>query len=103
MARDFAPLAAASGSPEPPTVSGRARACVGFDDRVLHELEVGAGWESRSRIGRACRGELDQVGLDVVISDVGQPQQISAPRGGGYRPIRDLALTLNDLGRPRSP
>ena len=51
----------------------------------------------RARLGGATSIALD---LDIVISDVGEPQHISAPAGGGYRPIRDLALTLNDLGVP---
>jgi len=33
---------------------------------------------------------------DVVLSDVGNPQEISAP-GGSFRPIEDLFLTLEDL------
>jgi hypothetical protein len=100
MARDLAPLATSLGLSGPPTPSGRARACVGFDDRVLHELEVdaelGIPAADRPSLGGASSIHLD---LDVVISDVGQPQEISAP-GGPYRPIRDLALTLNDLGVP---
>jgi hypothetical protein len=101
MARDLAPLATALGLSGPPTVAGTARACVGFDDRVLHELEVdatlGIPSTDRPRLGGATSIRLD---LDLVTSDVGQPQHISIPGGGGYRPIRDLALTLNDLGVP---
>jgi hypothetical protein len=89
VARDLAPLAAGLGLSETPSVSGRASACVGFDDRVLHELQVGAVLSGPTSVA------LD---LDVVISDVGEPQDISAPAGGGFRPIRDLALQLNDLG-----
>jgi hypothetical protein len=101
MARDLAPLAARLGLSETPTVSGTASACVGFDDRVLHELEVGAVLgipaADQARLGGATSMALD---LDVTISDVGEPQEISVPRGGGFRPIRDLALSLNDLGVP---
>jgi hypothetical protein len=89
VARDLAPLASSVGLSEVPLVSGRATACVGFDDRVLHELEVGAV------LSGSVSAALD---LDLVISDVGEPQEIPIPAGGGYRPIRDLALTLNDLG-----
>jgi hypothetical protein len=100
-ARDLAPLATGLGLSAPPTVSGTARACVGFDDRVLHELEVhaelGVPPADRARLGGVTSVHLD---LDLIISDVGHPQHISIPGGGGYRPIRDLALTLNDLGVP---
>jgi hypothetical protein len=89
VARDLAPLASGLGLSKTPSVSGTASACVGFDDRVLHELEVGAV------LSGPASAALD---LDVVISDVGKPQDISPPAGGGYRPIRDLAITLNDLG-----
>jgi hypothetical protein len=89
VSRDLAPLASGLGLSETPSVSGTASACVGFDDRVLHELEVGAVLSGPASVA------LD---LDVVFSDVGKPQDISTPAGGGYRPIRDLALTLNDLG-----
>jgi hypothetical protein len=89
VARHLAPLAAGLGLSETPSVSGTASACVGFDDRVLHELKVGAV------LSGPTSAALD---LDVEISDVGQPQDIATPAPGGYRPIRDLALTLNDLG-----
>jgi hypothetical protein len=101
VARDMAPLASTLGLSETPSVSGTASACVGFDDRVLHELEVGAVLAvppaDRAGLGGASSIALD---LNVVLSDVGEPQHISIPAGGGFRPIRDLALTLNDLGVP---
>ncbi len=87
--RDLAPLAAGIGLSGIPSVSGTASACVGFDDRVLHELEV------RALLSGSTSAALD---LDVAISEVGEHQEISIPAGGGFRPIRDLALTLNDLG-----
>jgi hypothetical protein len=72
---------------------------VGFDDRVLHELTVDAELSilpaDRPRLGGATSIHLE---ADIATSDVGQPQRISIPAVGGYRPIRDLALTLNDLG-----
>jgi hypothetical protein len=101
MARDIEPLAAGLGLSEAPSATGKASACVGFDDRVLHELELGVVLgipaADQARLGGASSIALD---LDVVISDVGEPQKISIPGGGGFRPIRDLALTLNDLGVP---
>jgi hypothetical protein len=101
MARDLAPLASDLGLLEPPAISGTAKACIGYDDRVFHEFAVDAllaiPTVDQSRLGGASSIRVD---LDVVNSDVGKAQQISAPGGGGYRPIRDLALTLNDLGVP---
>jgi hypothetical protein len=99
MARDLGPPAGALGLSGPPQISGSAKACVGFDDRVLHEFEIDADAAippaDRPRLGGATSIHL---ALDLVNSDVGEPQQISRPGGGGYRPISDLALTLNDLG-----
>jgi hypothetical protein len=89
LARDLAPLAASLGLSETPAVSGTAEACVGFDDRVLRELQVTAQLSGPATVG---------IDLDVVLSDVGEPQDIAIPAGGGFRPIRDLALQLNDLG-----
>ena len=101
MARDLEPLFGGLGLTETPSVTGRATACVGFDDRVLHELEIGAVLDVPAADQAALRGATSiALDLDLVISDVGQAQEISAPRGGGIRPIRDLALTLNDLGVP---
>jgi hypothetical protein len=97
--RELAPLAASMGLSAVPAVSGTARACVGFDDHVLHELDV----DARLTIPPAERASLAgatgaQLSADVVAEDVGEPQRITIPAGGGYRPIRDLLLTLGDLG-----
>jgi hypothetical protein len=101
LARDLAAIVANLGLSEPPSVLGRAAACVGFDDRTLHELRLtgvlAIPEADQLRLGGATSIAFD---LDVVLSDVGEPQEISAPGGGGFRPIRDLALTLNDLGVP---
>jgi hypothetical protein len=93
---DLVPLAGALGF-EPPSVSGRAIACVGYDDRVLHELQVdavlGLPPADSARLAGATHVHVE---ADIVSSDVGKPQQIEAP-SGPFRPIRDLFLTLNDL------
>ena len=87
------------GFTEAPSVSGRATVCVGFDDRVFHGIEVGAVIgippANQTQLGGASSIALD---LDAEISDVGEPQEISIPSGGGFRPIRNLVLTLQDLG-----
>ena len=94
--RDLAPLASGLGF-EAPAVSGRAVACVGYDDRVLHELSLdamlGLSAADSARLGGAGAIHLD---AEVVSSDVGEPQEIEAPRGP-FRPIRDLFLTLESL------
>jgi hypothetical protein len=99
-AGDLGPLASALGLSQPPTISGRATACVGYDDRRFHELQVDAVVDlppaDRAQLGGATGARLI---ADVVISDIGEQHPISAP-GGSYRPIQDLFLTLNDLGVP---
>ena len=101
VARDLADLWAWAGLTAPPRVSGTATACVGFDDHVIHELtvvaEIAVPPGDRERLHGASAAH---VSLEVENSDVGQPQQISKPGGGGYRPIQELLLTLNDLGLP---
>jgi hypothetical protein len=96
VARGLAPIAQALGVGEP-TVSGRAVACVGFDDRLLHELQLRATFglspADSARLEGATAIHLE---ADVVLSDVGEAEEISAP-SGSFRPIRDLFLTLNDL------
>jgi hypothetical protein len=96
VARDLAPLATALGV-EAPSVSGRAVTCIGFDDRVLHELELRAVFVlspgASARLDGATAVHLES---DVVLSDVGGAEEITAPRGS-LRPIRDLFLTLKDL------
>jgi len=98
--RALAPLAAELGLPVAPTVSGTATACVGYEDRLFHELElsavIGLPPADRARLGGATGAVLD---ANVVIGDVGESERISAP-GGPYEPIRNLFLTLNDLGVP---
>jgi hypothetical protein len=94
-------LASGLGLSSPPTLRGTVRGCVGFDDRVFHELgvdaEVGIPAADRPQLGGATSARVD---LEIVNSEVGEQQPISIPAGGGYRPIRDLFLTLNDLGVP---
>jgi hypothetical protein len=101
LAGDLTALASALGLSSPPSLRGTVRSCVGFDDRVFHELgvdaEVGIPAADRQRLGGATSAHVD---LEIVNSEVGEQQQISIPAGGGYRPIRDLFLTLNDLGVP---
>jgi hypothetical protein len=100
LSGDIAGPIGALGLASPPTVHGTVRACVGFDDRTFHELaldvELALPTEDRARLGGATGADLS---AEVVLSDVGEPQRISAPRGS-FRPIQDLLLTLQDLGLP---
>jgi hypothetical protein len=97
VTEDLAPLAGVLGLTQPLAVSGRATACVGFDDRTLHQLELrlalGVPEADRARLYGASGALLD---ADIVISDVGDREQIEAP-SGSLRPIRDLFLSLQDL------
>jgi hypothetical protein len=99
IAGELGALTGAAGSAAP-VISGSATACVGYDDRVLHRLDLDVRLtfpaSVRDRLGGASGGHLEG---DVEISDVGQSQHITAPHGP-QRPIRDLFLTLNDLGVP---
>jgi hypothetical protein len=97
--RDLAPVAAELGI-STPAVSGSATACVGFDDRVLHELEVNARLRPSPADSASLGGATAiHANATVVTSDVGEPQQIVPPRGTS-RPIRALFLTLRDFGVP---
>jgi hypothetical protein len=101
VARDLGGLSTQVGLTAPPQINGSATACVGFDDKVIHELTIEAEIEvpaaDRERLGGASGAH---VSLAVENSDVGEPQRISKPGGGGYRPVRDLLLTLQDFGVP---
>jgi hypothetical protein len=70
---------------------------VGYDDRRFHGLDIRAAMGipavDRPSLGGATGALLD---TEIVISDLGEPEAISAP-GGPFKPIRDLFLTLNDL------
>jgi hypothetical protein len=100
IGRDLAPALSALGFSSPPSIRGVAKACIGFDDHVMHELEIDAliavPRSERAALGGASGAHVQ---LDLTVSDVGEPQQISTPRGN-YRPITQLLLTLNDFGVP---
>ena len=99
FADELGALTGAAGSAAP-VISGSGTVCVGYDDRVLHGLDLDARLtfppEARARLGGASGAHIE---ADVEISEVGERQQIATPHGQ-YRPIQDLLLTLNDLGVP---
>jgi hypothetical protein len=100
VSRDLAPAFSGLGITTPPTIRGVGNACIGFDDHVMHQLELDAlvivPPAERAAVAGA---DGAHVQLDVTASDVGRPQRISAP-GGSYRPITDLLGTLKSLGLP---
>jgi len=97
--RDLEPAASELGLGSP-RVSGKATACVGFDDRVLHELGLDAVLVPAPSESALLGGATAvRVNASVTFSDVGEPQEIRAP-SGSFRPIRDLFLTLQDLAGP---
>jgi hypothetical protein len=53
---------------------GTVEAWVGVDDGIIHRLRLSS----------------DAVDLDVELSDLGEPQEIRPPPGGGFQPIEDL-------------
>lgn len=92
------PLRDALGLTHVHTPVGRIDAWVGIDDRTMHKLALDADFgiapADRPRLGGARGGNLQ---AQVVLDEVNEPQSVHVPGGGGYKPIRDLLLTLNDL------
>jgi hypothetical protein len=101
LAADLRPVAARLGQGASPAPRGTVEAWVGFDDHTLHRLRLDAvvpiPASERARLGGV---SLARLSADLTASDVGERQEISIPGGGGYKPIRDLFLNLNDLGVP---
>ena len=40
----------------------------------------------------------EDLAADVVLSEVGEPQEITIPAGGGFKPIGNLLASLQELG-----
>jgi hypothetical protein len=93
------PLRDALGLTHVPRPVGRIEAWIGLDDRTVHKLSLDADFgiapADRPRLGGARGGNLQ---VEVTLDDINEPQTVHVPGGGGYRPIRDLFLTLQDLG-----
>jgi hypothetical protein len=89
------------GLSHPPAIHGTAETWVGIDDQVIRKLKLDAlvtiPPPARPRLGGA--GEI-HLNAEITAEDVGESQTIRIPAGGGFRPIRDLFLSLNDLGVP---
>ena len=92
------PLRDALGLTHFPAPVGRIGAWIGVSDRMVHKFTLDADFglapEDRPRLGGARGGNLQ---LEVVLDEINEPQSVHIPGGGGYKPIRDLLLTLSDL------
>src|SRR5262245_12461403 len=104
VGKDFEDLFARLGLSHPPAIHGTAEGWVGVDDNRLRRLKLDAVVTipppQRARLGGA--GVIHLTG-DVTAEEVGESQEITIPAGGGFKPIRDLFLSLNDLGVPVPP
>jgi predicted small lipoprotein YifL len=95
----FRPLRDALGLTHFPTPVGRIGVWVGVDDRTVHKVTLDADFglapADRARLGGARGGNLQ---VEAVLDEINEPQSVHIPGGGGYKPIGDLLLTLQDLG-----
>jgi hypothetical protein len=93
------PLRDALGLTHVPAPVGRIGAWIGVEDRTVHKLSVDADFgiapADRARFAGARGGNLQ---MEVVLDEINEPQSVRVPGGGGYKPIRNLFLTLQDLG-----
>jgi hypothetical protein len=67
----------------PPPLRGTIGAWIGIDDGSIRKLRIDAGDELRG---------------EVILSEVGEPQEITIPPGGGFKPIGDLLSSLRAFG-----
>jgi hypothetical protein len=99
VAQSLRPLRDALGLAHVPAPVGRIEAWIGVEDRTVHKLAVDADFgiapDDRPKLAGARGGSLE---VEVVLDEINEPQSVRAPAGGGYKPIRDLILTLQDLG-----
>jgi hypothetical protein len=99
VAQSLRPLRDALGLAHVPAPVGRIEAWIGVDDRTVRKLALDADFgiapDDRQKLAGASGGSLD---VEVVLDEINDPQSVRVPAGGGYKPIRDLLLTLQDLG-----
>jgi hypothetical protein len=98
VAQSLHPVRDALGLTHAPAPVGRIEAWIGVDDRTVHKLAVDADFgiapADRPRLVGARGGSLQ---LEVVLDEINEQQTVRVPGGGGYKPIRDLFLSLRDL------
>jgi hypothetical protein len=94
----FRPLRDALGLTHFPAPVGRIGAWIGVDDRTVHKVTLDADFgiapADRPRLGGATGGNIQ---VEAVLDEINQPQTVHVPGGGGYKPIGNLLLTLQDL------
>ena len=85
LTADLEELSGRLGLPQgrPPVLRGTIQAWIGVDDEIVRELRIDAG---------------EDLAANVVLSDLGEPQEITIPEGGGFKPIGDLLSSLQELG-----
>ena len=85
LAADLEGLGGRLGLPpvRPPIERGTIQAWIGIDDGLVRELRIDAG---------------EDLAADLVLSEVGEPQEITIPAGGGFKPIGNLLASLQELG-----
>jgi hypothetical protein len=95
----FRPLRDALGLTHFPAPVGRIGAWIGVDDRMVHKVALDADFgiapADRARLGGARGGNVQ---VEAVLDELNEPQSVHVPGGGGYKPIGNLLLTLQDLG-----
>jgi hypothetical protein len=94
----FRPLRDALGLSHFPAPVGRLGVWVGIEDRTVHKLALDADFgiapADRARLGGASGGSIE---VEATLDEINEPQSVDVPGGGGYKPIRNLFLTLQDL------
>jgi hypothetical protein len=66
-----------------PVAAGTIQAWIGIEDDVIRRLRIDAG---------------EDLTADLILSEVGEPQEITIPAGGGFKPIGDLLSSLQAFG-----
>jgi len=93
------PVREALGLTHVPVPVGRIDAWIGVDDRTVHKLSLDAAFgiapADHPRLAGSRGGNVQ---AELVLDEISEPQSVQVPGGGGYKPIRDLFLTLSDLG-----
>jgi hypothetical protein len=98
VAQSLHPLRDALGLTHVPAPVGWIEAWIGLEDRTVHKLAVDADFgiapADRPKLAGARGGSLQ---VEVVLDEINEPQSVRVPGGGGYEPIRNLFLSLQDL------
>jgi hypothetical protein len=77
---------------------GTIEVWIGIEDELLRKLTVLGDFTVASPRRQALRGATGgKLGLDIVLADVGDQQEITIPEGGGFKPIGRLIESINDL------